>query len=550
MGVGIDVARKEYTFLRDQGVWARRRGSPELAMRLFSAAANYATIYHPGFFVDPVLENELLGIGRAAEERPVNKGDVNKGAVNGVDVNSIEMNGGVKPAAVRKILHVASAVSRVGGHCRTMVNWIRNDRASQHTIVLLRQIDSAALEWFETELTEEGVEVVCLNAEAPMLRRAMELRSIARRGFAACFNHVAQAEAIHCVAFAVGGLPPVALVDHADHSFWLGCGVVDLVVHQRPVGQELGQRRRLERESAVLPIPLKLDTKPEDRRGAREKFDLAGGAIMALTVGRKEKYRPDDRLNFFQMMDTLTMRHPDLVIHVVGVKRAQAEHWSGCRLPERQLVFHGQRPVDPALLNAADIYLESYPFGSQTAFLEAACAGIAPVRAPTTKTKMLVTSDSAIDDLIQAPDCEFIFQETVSRLILDRNARQTLAAEVRRSVIAEHVGDSWNRLLEGLYDRMKQVKHQPAQCPVDQPSITEVTPQDEALHQWHRHRGEQPASDRTLRLTAKWFVNDVMTQQIKSEDLHLLSRLATRSLCTGHADRSILGMGLLSMIGG
>ena len=519
----IRKSQLEFFYLRDLAIWSQRRGNQELALRLFSAAANFATLHHPGFFYDAIIENRLLKIGRALRPSPLN----------------------LARRATHKqnsILHVVSSVSAVGGHSRTIINWIRNDPTTIHTIVTVNQRDHGQLKAFSSELEDLQVTILSLPFDEPIIKRALKLRELARSGFSACINHISQAEVIPTVAFAVDDVPPVAHVDHADHSFWLGLAVTDVVMHQRPIGQKLGGQRRRARGCFMLPIPLNPLENPS-RDLSRQMLGVADDVVMGLTVGRRDKYRPTENRNFFKAMMEVSRKHEAFVLHVVGVERGAAQMWAGQSLSTTQFVFHGEKPVDPALRAAADIYLESYPFGSQTAFLEAALSGVASVRSPQGGTELLATSDCAVNELIRAPIGTTAFIANASKLIVDVEHRNKLAIDLQSSVLVAHTGASWHSRLQEFYKTLLSTNHAP-QCVEE--SENELDHHDVALHRWHQSH-QKMYGDRILRLCAKSLLNQAMERQMARSDYRLLATLAARVLCRGRADRTILQMGANSL---
>ncbi len=546
--VCLERSRREYLFMRGLALWAQQLQNHELAIRLFSAAANYAELIHSGFFVDPIAENALLSIGQSIDDQEV----LDPIAT----VNT--------PAGRRSILHVLSEISSVGGLCRTLINWIDHDRETHHTVVVLRQKEPGAFSWFQSQLPGVKVQVIELDPDSGMLTRAVQLRQLARQGFSACVNHIGQAEAIASVAFATANCPPVLLVDHADHSFWLGLAMTDIVIHQRPVGAHLCEKRRGAKSCFVLPIPLAptleitapdcdngkpiIDGEPvvSARDLARTRFGIRHDQVMALSIGRSTKFRPMNQQNFFREAFRFARQHPESVLHVVGVEKSQAETWAGETAPDQQFVFHGEIPVDPQLRDAADVYLESYPFGSQTAFLEAIQSGLASVRA-SVDTPLLATSDTAVDDLIAAPDNEQQYWEQLSNLLTNPIERQQLADRLHDQVLAMHTGEVWLAWLQELYLQLEKTTHAPEKLN----ALSEDTPDfhDIALHRWHRWRGDEWADDHDLRLNAKSLINGVMSEQLRNSHWRLLPSLALRALLAGRADRTILKMGLRAALG-
>lgn len=537
----LKKSRNEYLMLRGLADWALRRKNDELAVRLYSATANYAEYIHSGFFVDPVIENRLLKIGlRTLACKASDECDVR-----------------ISSNKVISILHVVSEIVDIGGLCRTLINWINNDPDTTHTIVTLRQRDRGGMPWFHEQIRGRSIRVIELDHTLGMLQRAMELRTISQQGdYTACIMHVGQAEAIPTLAFARPEGPATMFVDHADHSFWLGIATTDVVIHQRPVGAHLCEARRSARQCHILPIPLmptpeQLEVIPlteqqisERRALARDSLGVGENQIMGLTVGRQEKYQPTHNDNFFREAIRLAHKHPQMILHVVGVEKSQAESWVGERFPDDQFYFYGEVSVRHELRLAADFYLESYPFGSQTAFLEAAQSGIPGVRAHV-DTPLLATSETAVDSLIEVPANENEYWQHVEKLIEDTDNRQHIARQLKEQVQAAHTGLTWRNSLNELYKLVLSVKHSPGE--LDETSEDIFDTHDLALHQWSRWHLNTWSGDYVLRLHVKSLINDAMRRQIHNRQFRLLPSLALRALFLGCADRTILAMGLQSL---
>src|SRR5262245_32124703 len=95
-----------------------RGKNPEWDLVCVERAASFAKGYHAGRFADGALDNTILELGHEL--------------------------GGIEPAmrprvpkhrGKRRVLHVVTAVVGVGGHTRTIKNWIHLDRSSQHLVV-------------------------------------------------------------------------------------------------------------------------------------------------------------------------------------------------------------------------------------------------------------------------------------------------------------------------------------------------------------------------------------------------------------------------------
>ena len=272
--------------------WDHSRGkNPEWVLACVEAAARFAWRHHPGRFADGALDNTVLDLGRDL--------------------------GGIDPAmrprvpehrGKRRVLHVTHAVQGVGGHTRIIKHWIHLDRSSQHLLVLTNQGDQPIPSWL-TYVLDGGNELITLPHELDRRARARILRSIACDFADLVVLHHGSDDTIPGLAFALEGGPPVAVLNHADHHFWLGSSIADGVIHLREASKRLSERRYIDRE-VVLPIPL---ATPQvlSRESARCSLGVPADQLVLLTIGRAEKFRPTSTHNFFQAALQVLEQIPD-----------------------------------------------------------------------------------------------------------------------------------------------------------------------------------------------------------------------------------------------
>ena len=112
-----------------------------------------------------------------------------------------------------------------------------------------------------------------------LVQRARWLHQLARRIATRVVLHVDPADILCSLAFSLRGGPPVMLVNHTAHSFWVGVSTADLVLNCRGSALE-SQWTRVHRgalKQATVPIPLGENT-PEkvcpDRSRARAAWGL------------------------------------------------------------------------------------------------------------------------------------------------------------------------------------------------------------------------------------------------------------------------------------
>jgi glycosyltransferase involved in cell wall biosynthesis len=217
------------------------------------------------------------------------------------------------------------------------------------------------------------------------------------------------------------------------------------------------------------------------RHEARRTLGFAEDDLILLSVGRAEKYRPCGRYDFVATAAKILGRHTHAKLVVVGESMAGIAPHLRRSLPER--VYFVGRLEDPSMYRAAaDVYLESFPFGSQTALLEAALEGLPVVPAYAPLFPLLVANDDSVQELIPNPQNEDEYVERVSELIWRPELRLQLGERLRTRLLVDHVGDGWLHRLAGMYLHTEHLVHRPSRIPVSQCKTTDA---DIGLCLWH-----------------------------------------------------------------
>jgi hypothetical protein len=419
------------------------RGDDEATLRWLSLAATVAWVAHPGRYADERLESVALRIGERLEPR-------DDRAAQGMDAPRRGESGR------RRVLHVATTVYEVGGHTRLIESWMKNDDSSVHSLILLHQRGERIRGALAERIAASGGELIVLPDDCPLMEKARRLRHAARSGCDCIILHTHPNDVVPLVALASSQCPPVALMNHADHAFWLGVSVTDLVVDFRDFGSRLSRERRGARESVIVPLPLDLGPSI-DRAEARTRLGIPDGEVTLLTIGSSYKYTPAGKYDFFRTLHRVLDDNPAARLYVIGVSEADLARF-GARSHERMELLGALG--DPSLHEAAaDLYLEGFPWGSYTAFFESVARGVCPVLlyGPTPHTD--ISGDLGLKRLVTSPVDEPDYVARVTALIDDPATRRELGAAVGRQVRATHGGPGSRAYLHDLYDRLAGRAH-------------------------------------------------------------------------------------------
>jgi glycosyltransferase involved in cell wall biosynthesis len=445
--------------------WLKKK---EATLREIEKAARFATEFYTGRFADGAIENVALEIGKSlgkASTRPI----------------SFPLPPVVQSVKQRRILHVVSAVFEIGGHTRMLYHWICNDRNSCHSVVLVNQTNGQVPQWLHEAVLNSGGSLVIIPSETPLCQKALWLREMARQAADLVVLHHFGSDVVPTVAFAPKDCPPVAVLNHADHLFWMGSSIADMVINLRTKGADLTAKRRFVSRNHVIPVPLQHSEVKMSRWDARQVLGMENDWIVMLSIGRPEKYRPCGPYDFVATAGKILERWPNAHLYVVGESVEGIAPYLHCTVHHR-LHFVGSVENPSLYHTASDIYLESFPFGSQTALLEAALSGLPVVSAYAPLFPLLVAVDDALEGLLDNPSNERDYMERVELLIGQPEERKEKGEELRACLLIDHVDEGWLNSLATMYRKTDSLVHNPRPITI---SSCHMADSDISLSLWH-----------------------------------------------------------------
>jgi glycosyltransferase involved in cell wall biosynthesis len=360
-------------------------------------------------------------------------------------------------------------------------HWAKDDRTSCHSLVVVNQQGLSIPQWLTEAIGGSGGHLTVLPGAWSLRQKAGWLRQSARRSADLVVLHHDPFDVVPTVAFARRDGPPVALLNHADHLFWLGGSVSDVVISLRTAGSEHAAKRQFVSSNTVIPIPLVDADGQWSRRDARRRLGIPEDQVALLSVARPEKYRPCGPYDFVLTAGKILARQPGAHLYAVGESPAGIAPYLRCAVHER-LHFVGSMEDPSVYRAAADVYLETFPFGSNTALLEAALSGLPVVPAYAPLFALLVANDDAVQKLIVNPRDEQEYVERVDGLIQEADRRSELGDKLRECLLVDHVGEGWLDRLADLYRQTDRLTHDPRPIPTSQCHTTDA---DIGLSLWH-----------------------------------------------------------------
>ena len=363
-----------------------------------------------------------------------------------------------------RFLHVMTEALPVGGHTALVARFITNSPSRQvHHVALTDQeaFDSIAL---RSAVADSGGKIFGLGVHRTWRARCAELRLLAAWEADIVVLHTSMHDIAAVIAFASPKLPPVILMNHADHTFWMGGSIADIVVNLRESGEKFTEQFRGIARNYTLPIPLAEstygETDPLRRKSVRDEMrkalGFADGEVLLITAAHETKFLPSGDVDFFKCARAILEQNPSARIVAVGPAPDSFGWPELSRGFPGRIVALGPRRDIGALFIAADIFIESFPFGSLTAMLEAGAFGLPCVRAPAVCPPPFASDGDALAHLPQPPTL-MDFISIVGALVGDGKKRSVGGQLMRKAVCTYHLGNYWRARLSTLMAKIPTV---------------------------------------------------------------------------------------------
>ncbi len=415
-------------------------GDPLQAAVHVGLAANLATWMHPGLFASGALEQLAVDIGRSVAPR-----------------TRVGRPPRPRSGEIRDVLHVISRTLSVGGHTRMIWRWMGLDGNRRHSVAVTRQGGGPVPPELVAAAAATGGGVTVLNTKrGSLITWANDLHELATHADVVVL-HVDPEDVIPMVAFGDrSDLPPVLYLNHADHIFWLGVGISDLVVNLRQSGHLLSiERRGVPHErNAFMPIALGDRPRTISRAEAKRQLGYPEDVVLMLTIARpvKFEYRSDSGESYIDAVLPVVQELEQVRLVLVGPS-PQGEFQRAHDATGGRVTALGERTDNEVLYQAADIYIDSFPQPSPTSLLEAGSYAVPLIGlCPHPESAAILCADApGIDDgMIRARSVDDL-RHRLRELISDPPTAIELGAKTKSDVERRHIGAGWKGELEQVY---------------------------------------------------------------------------------------------------
>lgn len=420
------------------------RGRLDAAAGLAQIAALYAWRNPVGLFASDDLEQFVRDIGARLHKPPRRRSHL---------------------ASPEIVLHVATQAYPTGGSTQAIAAWIRRDAGRRHRVCLTAQGSH--------EIPAKLLDAVASRSDVSLL--GMRLGGLLARAQALCaaasqadvvVMHNHPSDVVPALAFAAAeDPPPIVFVDHCDHVFWLGTCVARVLMSMRDSGRALAlSRRGVEAQRcAVVPRPLRPVGREVGREEAKRRLGLPLDKVLLVTAADGSKFLSAGAPGLLDVLLPVLEGRSDLILRAAGPDPTGPWEAAAAATDGRVRAL-GLLPDVSLLQQAADIYIDSFPFSSLTSLLEAGmyATPVVTYRGHTEECDVLGADTRGLEPHMLSPRTPEELHRAMVELVIDAEGRRERGGRTRDAILETHAEESWRSAVDQLYARAAESNTTPA----------------------------------------------------------------------------------------
>lgn len=334
-------------------------------------------------------------------------------------------------------LHVLTTSYLTGGHTRCAERWIAlSPKTEIHSCLIIKQHGPIPQRLFEVCSDHDG-KVIILDRNLSLTEAAKQLR-INASNYSKIILYTHPNDPTPIVAFATPQfLRPVIYFNHADHIFWLGRSISDVVAEINSSGKRLSEEYRCA-HSYLLGIPP--DTTAKTTPIQQEITSLLPkDKKIIFSSGDNSKFLPIGESNFSVIIETIFSIEQDICFVILGANKKNS-FWKQLKARyKNNLLLLESLPYDKYIscLQKADIVIDSFPIGGGTAIIDAINYNI-----PVLSFKPLHQSDFVMDSECNCATLSDLRNKTIN-VLTSESYRKTFSEKLKSSYETTQGVSSW-----------------------------------------------------------------------------------------------------------
>ena len=348
-------------------------------------------------------------------------------------------------------LHVLTKAYKGGGHTRVVEKWIEQGESSQvHSVICINQDKEEINEKLKNAINKKNGKLILLENE-PLKEKAIKLRQIASQ-YEYIILHTHMEDPTALIAFGTEDFKrPVIFYNHADHMFWLGKSIIDILATLREYSDEITIPKRNIHNSFKIGVPIEVKRNIViDKIQAKEKLGISIDKKVIITAGGSHKFKPLADKSILDYLYRIVNNQENAQIYVIGPSPIE-EMWADISIKSKEKIkVLGELDYNGEYfdyINAADLVIDSWPMSGGTVMIDAISCNtpVISLKNPLGQFDYLAKSAAYCKT-------EEEFYEKTKKILNDENFRNNLLSEVQNNLHDEQSEEIFREKLKKLIE--------------------------------------------------------------------------------------------------
>ena len=396
-------------------------------LEIAQMALLYALTHNTGYFTSAVLENFFVHYAQKLT----------------IDLSGIDYQ-------KNSFLHVLTTGYEHGGHTRVVERWVENAPEYQtHSVVILAP-SNAQLSLLQKNVKNKHGQYILYDEKQSLETKALALRKLAM-GYQYIILHTHMQDPTATLAFGTKDFTrPVLFYNHASHLFWIGKSISDMVLDLLE-NDEVTTHRRQITNNIFAGVPSEQVTcHYSDRIQLRKELNLPTDKKIIITSGAAHRYNNYGQKGFLDYVKQILDN--DTYLYAIGIDPSNKEWQQAAKETNGHIIPMGYIDFSQGYLKylqAADLYLDSYPLPGYTAFIDAVSCNVAGLSLKNPFLQLDYLRQTA--GYCQTPE-ELI--DKAKAILKDKTYAQKLATEQQASLQKYQSKEAWNSRIQKILEQV------------------------------------------------------------------------------------------------
>jgi len=270
-----------------------------------------------------------------------------------------------------KSLIIMTKAYKSGGHTRIVEHTIHYSINNKYDLLFTK--DNFEIPSTINNICKEKECGIIVLTEQNILKKAEELRNIANK-YKNIILHIHPEDYLPILAFGHSKWSiPIFYYNHAEHLFWFGISVADVVLDLSSRARNNSIIYRNVKKSELLEIPIIVkEINHKKNETLRKKLNIDKNSIVFLSAGSEYKFMPNKEIDFRKVVEMILSNFNNSYFIIIGInpknrlwKKIQNKYQDKLLLIE-EVDYNSYIEY----INITNIYIDSMPVSGYTILLE------------------------------------------------------------------------------------------------------------------------------------------------------------------------------------